>query len=465
MKMLRSTATTTILAAAAGSALWCVPALASESATPPFRSADANAASSQRISPSPWWEALGDQELNRLVGQALKGSPDIAIAQARLEQAEARLGYTRASGMPVIGAEAVGVVAASSRDLAGKLLPGRKDAEVVSTGLTASWEPLTFGRSRLRQAGAKARREAAQAQVADAHVVLSAAVANAYLSYRIAEAAVAKAKADEARMSAIATLTSARYKAGTTGMDEMLAANTARDQARTGVALADAELVAARDQLSALVGAEPNTITIAPGQVPLPPADLTVSDIGQMVSRRPDIRAADRLVVAAGADKGLARADRMPRISLFGSLGVGSAGIDAPISPLSLLSLVIPRISLPVFDGGRIKSNIRASGAAEAEAQASYRKAVLEALRDCNTALARFGAQRVAFANALAAESTAAKSAELAQMRFSHGTGTRIDVERATMALARARHESLMARASMTSSYITVMKAIGAGWQ
>lgn len=414
---------------------------------------------------SRWWDDLGDKQLTALIDRALASAPDIEIALARLDQAEARVDRARGADKPVVSAGASAVGMASSEQPAPQLLPGRTSFAAYDAGLRAGWEPDFFGRARRQRERASARRDASAAMLADAQVVLSAAVAQTYLQVRAEEANLRFAQDRFKRLDAIAALAGVRTRGGTGTQDAEAQAKADRGVAEGQMALAEAALISARNDLSALVGAEPGELEIAPGDVPLPPADLRIADPASVIRNRPDIRAAERGLAAASADHALAVAEKFPHISLFGVLGVGGAKVDGPLTAPSLLSLVMPRLSVPIFDGGRIKADIRQSAAAQTEASASYRKAVLNSLRDCDTALARFGAQRIVYAQALASEEAAETSARLTALRRAGGTADNAASERAALKLAEARMTTSLARTALTSSYVSVMKAMGFGWQ
>lgn len=183
-----------------------------------------------------------------------------------------------------------------------------------------------------------------------------------------------------------------------------------------------------------------------------------------LLRSRPDIRMAERQLAAANADVGVKIADKFPKISFLGLLGLGGQNIGDVFNPANIVGIALPQIKWNLFDGGRADRQVDAAKGAFAEAEANYRRTVLSALQDAEGSLARFGAQRVAFGKALDAEGRARRNVDLQQQRLQAGTigkPDRLDSERQALQLAMA---SAAARAELTSNFIAVEKALGLGW-
>lgn len=419
-----------------------------------------------------WWEALGDPVLTGLVDDALANAPTVAAATARIDQARAQLSATRTAVLPTLStsftAPHISLPAGTLGGLGGgNGTGGRTDSQSYSLGFDASWEIDLFGGRRRQAEAAGARVGAAEAALADAQVALSAEVARAYIGLRTRQAAQAAGARIVALDAQRIALAEARLQGGTAPAQplEALRSEAARDA--TDLATAGAEATVLRDQLALLTGREPgalDTTLAAPAPIPLPPAEVAVGDPARLLRSRPDVRRAERLLAAANADVGAKIAERFPKISFLGLLGLGGPSIGQVFDPASLIGIALPRISWTLFDGGRAASNVRAARGAFAEAEANYRQAVLAALQDAESSLTRFGAQRVALGNALAAEAAVNRSGALQRQRADAGTARRSDALDAERSGLQAALASASARAELATGFVAVEKALGLGW-
>ena len=412
-----------------------------------------------------WWLALNDATLNDLETRALAGSPDIAIAGARIAAARANLAAGKAALLPT--ASLGGTFAEA--DLPGAVLgaSGRVSQQLYADNLQASWEADVFGVNKNRNAAAAARADAAIATAADARVALTAEVAQVYASLRSQQADAALAERIAALDEALVGHARNRLEGGTGSAQALDAANSALANARADLATKRAAIGILADQLAVLTGAEPgalNDLLHTPGPVPQVPAQIAVGDPARLIAQRPDVRAALAQAGASRADLKAREADRLPHISFTGILGLGGAGVSDALNPSSLIALALPQIRWTLFDGGRARAGINAAGAARDEAEAQYRKAVLGALEDAEASLARFGAQRIALARAAEARAAADHAATLQAGRVAGGTLPQSEAIVAERQALAARSAELAAATQLTAGFIAVEKALGLGW-
>lgn len=417
-----------------------------------------------------WWEALGDPVLNRLVTQALDEAPDIAIANARIAQARAGLAANRTALLPTIGAS----LSAPYINIPGGLLDpsgqtgGRDSINVYNAGFDASWEIDLFGGTRRKIEAASAREQAAVASLADARVTLSAEIARAYVALRARQTANALLERQHAIDTGLVTLAQQRLRAGTAPGQPLAQARATLAQTEADLARGRADATVLTDQLAVLAGKEPgalDTALAAPAPVPLPPAEVAVGDPARLLRARPDLRAAERQLAAATADVGVQVANRYPKISFLGLLGLGGQNLGDVFDPKSVIGLAVPRLTWSLFDGGRTEAQIRNARAAREEAEARFDQAVLRALQDAEAALARFGGQRTAYARTLAAETEAQRVAQLQSQRAGAGTLSRSDALGADRQALQAALAASAARAELTGGFVAVEKALGLGWE
>jgi len=419
---------------------------------------------SEAAPPARWWQGLGDPELDRLVEAGLAGAPRIHAAEARLRQARQRLAQSRAGRLPVAGASALLVHAELPDDVFGA--SGGQESNLYAAGFDANWELDLWGGKRRAAERSRAQAEAAAEALADAHVQLSAEIGRNYVELREREARLGMLDLRLKLETQAAGLIAARVERGTLSRQSAEQAGQRQSATRAEMAAVRAEADALRDGLAVLTGQAPGTLDALPAAaIPLPPADVAIGDPARLLARRPDLRAAERQLVAANAGIGIAEARRLPQISLFGL--VGTAGTEAGdiVDGGALAAFAVPRLNWSFLDFGRSLAALRAARAGRDEALANYREALLGVLRDAETALSRFSAARTSFA--LAGET--AKSAEriemLDAMRAQAGTISRGDAIESRVRALEADAARSAARAALTLRFIALTKALGLGWQ
>nr|WP_314539051.1 efflux transporter outer membrane subunit [uncultured Massilia sp.] len=434
-----------------------------------------------------WWTALDDPTLDRLVERALRASPNLTVARARLRQARAALRSERANRLPNGNAT---LLAAHAHlpplgDLAGSQGAPAADAQggaqapslpsklnLYSLGFDATWEIDLFGGQRRATEAAAAAADAAEANVADAQLSLVAEVAQAYVNLRATQARQALSNAAVERQQRAVDLTKRRVEGGTASRLDL-----ERLQGQLESTRADAEPLASqldgyRDELAVLVGVAPGALDAdlgAPVQdaaaVPLPPPSVAVGDPAAMLRRRPDIRAAERTLAARHAQVGQAEAARFPRLTLLGLIGIGGTHPRDLTHLGDYSAIAAPQLSWNVLDFGRINAGIEQAAGVRDEAEAQYQLAVLGALRDAEDALSRFRQRRQTLATIARAKATADRAAELTWARQKAGTASLIDVLDVERQQLAAEQNLAQAQAALTNDFIALHKALGLGWQ
>lgn len=427
-----------------------------------------------------WWEGLGDPLLARLVDDALAGSPSIDQATARIREAQAQLRQQRAGRLPSVSAQATylradlpGVNIGSAQDGTGT--DGSQTSgggtstslDFYNLGLNASWEPDLFGGLRRGVEQSRATIGARQADLADAQVSLSAQVAQAYVSLRDVQERIRLNTASTRLQQQQLTLSRQREARGTASRLDL-------ERLRNQLENTEAEAIplgAQRDeylsQLAVLTGRTPGALDGVLGTVaaiPLPPAAVPIGDPAALIARRPDVRSAERQLAASAANIGVKKAKELPGIRFMGILGLGGTSPGDVLDWDKLTTLLTPSLNWSFLDFGRNRAATRVAEAQRDEADAIYRRTVLEALQDAETALSRFGNTRAQLGQLARAEATATRAAALNRQRVAAGTSTvidQLDIERrrlsAAVSVARAK-------AQLSQSFIAVNKALGLGW-
>ncbi|WP_034292753.1 efflux transporter outer membrane subunit [Herbaspirillum sp. RV1423] len=419
-----------------------------------------------------WWEALGDPVLNDLVQRALAANPNLGIAKARLQQSRAALSLEQANAQPSVGASGLaGHARLPPINLAGS--SGTSDSPVnvnlYSLGVDATWEADLFGAHRRSVEAAGATAEAAEASLADVQVSLEAEVANAYINLRDRQRRIRLADESIRAQEQMAALTRQRLERGTASNLDLIRVQNQLDGTRSDQAPLRADLDAYLNQLATLAGQEPGTLddvlaSTDASPLPLPPAQVAVGDPATLLRRRPDIRAAERTLAADTAKIGQAEAARYPSLKLFGLIGLGGAHPSDLTRLDDFTAVAAPMLSWNFLDFGRAKARVTQAERVRDEAEMKYRQSVLEALRDAEDSLSRFRYGRVTVATVARTKASADRALELAQQRYSAGTGTLIDVLDTTRQQISAQQNLSQAEAALTRSFVGIQKALGLGW-
>ncbi|MDE1927503.1 MAG: TolC family protein, partial [Burkholderiales bacterium] len=193
---------------------------------------------------------------------------------------------------------------------------------------------------------------------------------------------------------------------------------------------------------------------------PVPPAPAAGLP-GDLLRRRPDLRAAERERAAASADVGVAVAARYPRFSLLGQGGWQSVHSGRVLDPASLFWSAGPQLSLPLFEGGRLQAQVRANEAALAAADAAWRKAALAALADAEVALARVAHDETRRAELLRAQQHEADLYALVQARWRAGDASRLELIDARRALQQQQEQTVQAQGDSLTALVALVKALG----
>ena len=424
-----------------------------------------------------WWTTLGDPLLDELEQRALAASPTIEIAQARIKQARASLREERANALPTTNASALYLHAKipgtslgqSGSDSSGESSDGGSTAlNLYNLGFDASWEVDLFGGKRRNTEAARATLGAAEANLADTQVTLTADVAQAYVNYRDRQQRIALGEEVIAKQRQMLALTQQRERGGTASQLDVERMRNLVEQSVAQFLPLKAERDAYLNALAVLAGEVPGTfdaLLAQPRAIPLPPASVAVGDPAALLQRRPDIRKAERDLAAKTAKIGVAEAAKFPKISFMGMLGIGGTTPGDMFDLNNISAILAPQISWSFLDFGRNAARVHQAEGARDEAAAQYRGAVLDALKDAEDSLAKYGSQRQVVASAARTKSSANRAAMLMRQRLNAGTATLIDTLDTERQQAASEQALAQATAGMTNGYIALQKSLGLGWQ
>jgi outer membrane protein, multidrug efflux system len=406
-----------------------------------------------------WWQSFRDPELTSLVEEALKHNLDVQIAEARLRQARAGRGMVFGGFWPTVTATGSAQRGAAADATA---------ANSLQAGLDAVWELDVFGGVRRSAESATAAAEAAQADLGDVQVTLTAEVALTYLQVRSSQEQIAIARENLAAEQHTAGLIHQRLKVGfSSALD---AANADAQVATTASAIPPLEtsLRQAIHALSVLLGRPPADLLgelSQPGTVPPIPPTVPAGLPSELLRRRPDIRAAEAQLHAATAQIGVAVADFFPKLPLTASVGYQSSALRTLFATSNRTWSVGPEATWPIFQGGSTVANVRVQMALRDQAYLAYRKTVLVALQEVEDALVALGNEeehRRALAEAVAQNRQAL---DLSTSLYTQGAADFLTVLDAQRSFNSSQTALAQSRQASASDMVALYKALGGGWE
>jgi NodT family efflux transporter outer membrane factor (OMF) lipoprotein len=337
-----------------------------------------------------------------------------------------------------------------------------------ATSLRASWEADLFGKNRDLVASATANVGASAENFHAVQAALAAEIAIAYTNLRADQTGLTVLHDIVKSREQTSQLARWRQQSGEADSLESSQALSSLEQARAAVPALLQAIAQTRNLLARLCGREPGTLDslLSSGKcaIPAPAQRLAVGIPADTIRQRPDVRLAGYQLVAAAANTRAADAERFPSLNLTGSLGLNSLGAGKLFNPQSASAGVIAGLTGPIFDAGRIRSQIAAQDAAFDQSVATYRAAVLTALSEVEDSLiaCRRSGERLVL---LEKATVAAREADLlARQRYQAGEIDFLAVLDAQRALLGLEDNLFTVRTDHTTAYIKLYTALGGGW-
>lgn len=415
-----------------------------------------------------WWQAYGDAQLDQLIAEAVEAAPSLRIAQARLHCAEAGMQMTDSASSLQVSANAS---ASEDKQTYNLLVPqqqlpqGWNDYGRMT--LNFSWDLDFWGRNRAALAAATSELEAQRAELAQARLMLAAGVAANYAElsrlYANRETAV---KALEIRQKT-SGLFAQRFANGLETRGSVRDADARRAMAEGALLAVDEQIALQRNRIAALLGAGPDRgLAITAPTLKLDrgfglPGSLSVNLLG----RRPDVVAARLRAEAAAKRIDASRAEFYPNVNLAGFFGVHSLGLEHLFKSGSDTGSIGPAISLPIFNGGRLKAQLKGSRSDYDAAVAGYDATVAHALQEVadNAVSQKALGQRLLKAEEAVAAATEAH--RVVRNRYEGGLANYLEVLSAEDNLLNSLNAQTNLRALSFTLDIDLQRTLGGGYQ
>ena len=409
----------------------------------------------------PWWQVFQDPQLQDLIRTALKQNYDLQIATERIKAARAQVAITRSSLFPQVSGE-------------GNFVGGKSQffplkANLLELAADVSFQLDLFGQLRRATEAARAQLLATENGQRTVTLTLVSDVASAYFSLLQLDLELQITKDTVETQEGSVRLTSLRLDHGVATKLDVLQAQQVLDTANAQLPDLERQIGQEEDAINILLGNYPGPVKRG---LKLPeqfiPPEVPPGLPSSLLARRPDIRQAEQLLVAANAQIGVAKAAFFPQISLTGS-GGGAFGRSSSFSSLMGSQTAIwsygASVSQPIFTGGALTGGLHLAESQHEQALTAYKQAIQRAFGDVSDALIGYQELREVRVQQQQVVADLAESVRLSVMRYRGGTTTYLEVLDGQRSLFTAELTLAQARGNEYQSLVQLYRALGGGWQ
>jgi NodT family efflux transporter outer membrane factor (OMF) lipoprotein len=420
-----------------------------------------------------WWTRFNDPVLGRLVEQAAGANTDVAQAVARLRQSRESLLQSRSSLFPTVSGSA-GYQRNENLRGGGRsfTLPdgtvidtGGGGANSFSAGLSASYQLGIFGEIRRTVESTRAQYEGAGYDYASVLLTVQSETARNYVLARALQAQLANARSSLALQDDNLEIAGFRVQAGLVSSLDSEQARSQRAQTAATVPNIEQQYNAAVSRLGVLTGQAPGALKAAlaaPRPIPVGPAPAGIGLPAELLRQRPDVLAAERNLAAATAQIGVAKARLYPALAITGNINTNSASIGSIGDAIT--GALFAGLTQAIFNGGRLRSQVRGAEAATDLALAAYKGTVLLALEDVENAVVAYNTALAREAEFTIALDAASNSAILSRSQYRSGLSDFTTLNQQEAALLNAQNGLTQARSDKSTALVALYVALGGGW-
>lgn len=408
-----------------------------------------------------WWSQLNDPILGELVHKAVTNNYSLREAALRVQQARAQVGVTMSELYPQV--EADGSYTLSKRAGSGR------SSESWQLGTSMSWEIDVFGRLKRYTEAAVADLEVERELYNDTYIILLADVASNYVTARAYQRQIAVAVENIHLRRRTLELTRAQVGVGRIAELDVRQAEGSLLGVEAELPELEAGLRHALNRLNVLLGMPPGSyadeLLRQPAPIPRAPEQLAVGLPAELLRRRPDIRAAEKRIVAQTERVGGAVADLYPMFSLVGDLGVNASSFSGLWKSDNITASVSPGFRWNILNFGRYRSNIRGQEFRQMELIATYQESVLLAAEEVDNALASYAHEKVRCRKLAQAVQTYNHAYQLSEARYETGVVDFLRVLDSQREKLSFETQLTISEANLARSVIELYRALGGGWQ
>lgn len=420
---------------------------------------------------SQWWKTYGDEQLNQLVDQALANNPSLRVAQARVHRVQAGIDNAQAASAPQLNANLDATRQLYTRN---GLVPAPiagSEREIATLQASGSWELDLFGKNRAALDAAIGQSRAAQADAQAARMLLASNVARSYFQWLRVQGQLDVAQRTLAQREQTRQLVRDRLQAGLDTQLELQQSESGLPDARFQIEALKEQEALLLNALAALTSQQNKPLALtrsaqaAINSVAAAAAQTKVHAVPMdLLGRRADVVAARWRVEAATKDVDNAKTLFYPNINLTAFAGFSSIGFDKLVQSSSSQWGVGPAIRLPLFEGGRLRANLKGKTADLDAAIETYNATVVDAVRDVADQLASTQAIERQQVEQKAAQQSAEAAYAIAVQRYEAGLGNYLNVLNAETAVLTQRKLAVDLAARSVDTQIQLIRALGGGF-
>jgi len=418
-----------------------------------------------RLPRDSWWTLYDSRELDELETRLIAGNPTLAAALADYAQAKALTEQARAGLFPTLGLNGSTERARESvhAPLISPTTPRYYDDNTL--GGSVSYELDLWGQIRNEVAAAKANAAASAADLENARLSLIAQLVDDYIELRSLDRDSKILDETVTAYSRALELTEQRHGAGIAPGLDVSQAQTQLNTARSQAAQTLAQRALMEHAIAALLGVSASTFSIKPAIVDVALPQIPSGVPATLLQRRPDIAAAQRRMMAANANIGVARAAYFPTITLGATGGLQSTRYSNWLSAPSSFWAIGPNALLSVFDGGLRRAQVAQARAEFDASAANYRSTVVTAFQQVEDSLATLNHYHDAAAEEKAAVDAAQRTLDFAMALYKQGATDYLTVVTSQTALLQTQLQALNLDTLQLSASVDLIRALGGGWE
>jgi len=409
-----------------------------------------------------WWTIFGDTILTDLINSALVENSDIKLAAARVEQYLAYYGVSKSEFYPELNARSTySYGKPSSVDAS---IDSRKSRGIFRIEFAADWEIDLWGRIRRLNESARADVLASEESRQGMVLLITSRVANSYIDLLMLKQQLEISRQTVISRENARRLFSLRYEQGEISLIEVNQLESDYWNVMSKIPSYERLIEQAENNINVLIGKNPGLLSsgkmLDSLNMPVIPAGLPSS----LLERRPDIRNAEQVLISANANIGAVKALYYPTISLSGTLGLASNDLKNILEPTSQLWNIGANLFAPLFNAGRISSQVEVAEAVKKQALINYINTVRSAFRDVENALAEFKGTEQELEYLGKRVDALSVYTNLARMNFDEGVNSYLEVLDAERSLFDAQINYITVKRNLLKSIVAIYSSLAGGW-
>src|SRR5215467_11261545 len=407
------------------------------------------------IADQAWWELFKDPVLQNLIREALKNNYDLQLAVAQVEQQRALLGLTRSQYYPQV---------AYDGNISGQKSLNIPNHTYYSYSFTAFWEIDLFGKIRKMTEAQRAVYFSSEEARRDVRLLVMSQVAQGYFQLRALDEQLEISHRTVKSFQDTLDIFQHRLEGGYSSALETSRAQAALSNVAATIPDLERQVVAQENALDLLLGRNPGPIDRGAAladqyEPPEVPAGLPAT----LLERRPDLREAEQNLIAANANVGVAKANFFPTLSLSGLFG----GVSPQLSQLTGAGkawILGADLAGPIFTGGRLKNEYRASLAVRDQARITFEKAVTQAFGEVSTSLSAHQQLAKAYVEQLNSVKAYREAVNLSSIRYDSGLASYFEIVDSQIELYPAESSAVTYNLGRKLALVSLYRALGGGW-